>query len=275
MSAAPSPSLVERLRERFDAVYGRVEAARTRSPRAAPRVRVVAVTKGSPVGVFDAMVALGEHDVGENRVADAATRRAGAPAGLVWHGIGHLQTNKVKKAVATFDVFHALDSLDLARALDAALRAAGRTWPVYAQVNAAGDPRKGGVGPDEAAAFLAALEDLPQLAVVGLMTMAEAPTAGTPKAGTDPGDRPVEAARRGFGLLRTLRDEALARGVGRVPCEGLSMGMSDDFEVAVEEGATVVRVGRALFADSPGSSAPAGRSARKVVRAGTVEAPRS
>jgi pyridoxal phosphate enzyme (YggS family) len=234
MAAPGVPSPLELLRANLGAVYDRIEAARARSRLAAPRVTLIAVTKAAPPGAFDWLRALGEKDVGENRVADAASKRATAPPGLVWHGIGHVQTNKVKKAVRTFDVFHALDSLPLAEALADALASAGKVWPVYAQVNAARDPKKGGVAPEEALRFLEALSAHPSLEVVGWMTLA--------KEG-DAGDR----ARPCFATLRGVRDEAVRRGVGRVPPTGLSMGMSEDFEVAVEEGATAVRVGRALW----------------------------
>ncbi|MCC7137653.1 MAG: YggS family pyridoxal phosphate-dependent enzyme [Planctomycetes bacterium] len=239
---------LEVLRHNLAQVYDRIERARRASPRAAAAVTLVAVTKAAPPGCFDLLRALGERDVGENRVADAASKREAAPPGLVWHGIGHLQSNKAKKAVRTFDVFHALDSVRLAEALDALLTEAGRRWPVYAQVNAARDPAKGGVAPEDAGAFLETLARFPSLEVVGLMTMAKE---------DDPGER----ARSCFRTLREVRDDALRRGTGRVPPRGLSMGMSDDFEVAVEEGATVVRVGRAVWA-GVGPDSPATPGAR-------------
>lgn len=225
---------VEVLRRNLADVYARIDAARRRRPTAAPAVTLVVVTKAAPPAAFDLLRAIGERDVGENRVLDAASKRETAPPGLVWHGIGHLQTNKAKKAVRTFDVFHALDSLRLAEALEPVLAAAGRRWPVYAQVNAARDPNKGGVAPEAALGFLDALARFPHLDVVGWMAMAKEDDAG-------------ERARPCFSTLRDVRDEAVRRGVGRVPPTGLSMGMSEDYEVAVEEGATVVRVGRAVW----------------------------
>jgi PLP dependent protein len=225
---------VELLRGNLQAVYARIEAARARSPRAAPRTTLVVVTKAAPAGAFHWLGQVGERDVGENRVADALAKRVDAPAGLVWHGIGHLQTNKVKKAVRAFDVVHAVDSAALGRALADALDAAGERRPVYAQVNAAADPRKGGVPLERGLDFLEELARMASLDVVGLMTMAKEDDVG-------------ERARPAFAALRSLRDDAVRRGVGHVPPQGLSMGMSGDFEVAVEEGATVVRVGRAIW----------------------------
>jgi pyridoxal phosphate enzyme (YggS family) len=223
-----------RLRANLESVRGRIDAARRRSRAAANAVTLVVVTKSAPASGFDMLSRLGATDVGENRVQSAIERRADAPPGLVWHGIGHLQTNKARRAAPVFVVFHALDSLHLAERLDAALEGASRRMPVYAQVNAASDVKKGGVPVDAAASFLDAVARLPRLALVGLMTMA--------RESDDPED-----ARATFRTLREVRDEALARGAGGVPALGLSMGMSGDFEVAVEEGATVVRVGRAVW----------------------------
>jgi pyridoxal phosphate enzyme (YggS family) len=223
-----------RLRDNVGAVCRRVEDARRRGANAAKSTALVVVTKAAPTGATALLPDAGVRDVGENRVADAATRREGSPPGLVWHGIGHLQTNKARRAVDVFDVFHALDSPRLARCLEDHLAAAGRTWPVYLQVNAARDPAKGGVAPEEAVEFASSLATLPHLDVVGWMTMAREDDSG-------------EAARPAFRALREVRDEAVRRGVGRVPPSGLSMGMSSDFEVAVEEGATVVRVGHAVW----------------------------
>lgn len=245
---AGAPGGLERLRANLTALYGRIEAARARGSSAAPRTCLCVVTKAAPRGCFDLLRAIGEREVGENRVQDAVSKRESAPVGFTWHGIGHLQTNKAKKALGVFDVLHALDRIPLAEALEPLLAAAGRRWPVYAQVNAARDPRKSGVEPEKAIAFLEDLSRFPHLEVVGWMTMAKEEDTG-------------ERARPAFRLLRQIRDEALRRGVGTVPPAGLSMGMSEDFEVAVEEGATVVRLGRAVW-DGVGVDDPHGRGPR-------------
>jgi pyridoxal phosphate enzyme (YggS family) len=240
MPALPS---VRVLRANLERLRRRVEDARKRSPRAGEAVTLVAVTKSAPDGAMSLLPECGVTDVAENRVQAAERKKPSAPAGLVWHGIGHLQRNKARRAVALFDVFHALDSAPLAEHLDAVLASESRTWPVYVEVNAARDPRKGGVPPEEAIAFLAALADRPRLKPVGWMTMAREDAVG-------------EDARPTFALLREIRDEAVRRGVGREPAFGLSMGMSADFEVAVEEGATAVRLGRCLW-EGLGEGAPA------------------
>jgi PLP dependent protein len=235
MAAATLPAI----RRNLDDVRGRVEAARRRSPRAAGRVELVVVTKAAPASVLPLLAACGVVDVGENRVQAAEARRAGAPPGLCWHGIGHLQRNKAARALAVFDVFHALDSPRLADRLAALRDPAAPPWPVYLQVNAAADPAKGGVAPDEALEFVKRTLRHPTLDVRGLMTMAPL--------GEGAEDRGEGAARAAFATLRGLRDEIVGAGLGDPPPTGLSMGMTDDFEWAVEEGATVVRVGSAIF----------------------------
>jgi PLP dependent protein len=232
--SAPIAASASRLRDNLEALRRRIDDARARGALAAPSVTVVVVTKSAPPEAFGLLARLGARDVGENRVQAAAQRRPDAPPGLVWHGIGHVQTNKARRAAQTFDVFHALDSLRLAEHLDAAREGAALRLPVYAQVHAARDPAKGGIAPDDVPAFLDAVARLPRLELVGLMTMA--------KESDDPED-----AREAFRTLREVRDDALAKGRGGAPALGLSMGMSGDFEVAVEEGATVVRVGRAVW----------------------------
>ena len=231
------------------AVRARMEVARGRSPRSAAAVRLVAVTKSAPVTWIGALARAGVHDVGENRVLEAARRRARAPAGLRWHGIGHVQRNKVPEALATFDVFHALDGLRLAGTLERHLAGGARRWPVLIQVNASGEAQKGGVRPEEAADLLVAvLGGCPHLQPVGWMTMAAF--------GASEGD-----LRRTFRTLRALRDEVRRQGLGDPPPGELSMGMSDDFEIAIEEGATVVRVGRALFEGvAEGGGSPQGEA---------------
>ena len=249
------PSL-DVLRQRLDAIERRIAAARGRSPYSADDVTVVIVTKSVPAEALALVSKVARRHIGENRAVDAAKKRESAPRGLVWHGIGHLQSNKAKKAISTFDVFHALDSVRLAESLEPHLAAADRRWPVYAQVNAADDPRKGGVEAEDALGFLRHLARFPHLDVVGLMTIAKEEDRG-------------EAARPAFRTLRVIRDDALRAGLASDPL-GLSMGMSDDFEIAVEEGSTIVRLGRALWdgataeAATPGIGLDAGRPSRTV-----------
>ncbi len=244
-------------------VQARIAAAARRSGRAPDAVRLVGVTKTHPAEVVAAALAAGLHEFGENRVQEAEQKiaqLAQVRSELTWHLIGHLQSNKAKRAAAQFDLIHSVDSLNLAAALDrhitdtrrqedkqirgdTPLVALSPCLPVLLQVNVSGEASKEGFDlagwedqPARLEAFLGAVEQLlalPQLAVRGLMTIAPW--------GTDP-----EAARPTFRSARRLRDE-LARRFPAASWADLSMGMTDDFEVAIEEGATIVRVGRAIF----------------------------
>lgn len=220
-------------------VRERIAAAARRSGRRAEDVTVVAITKGVGPPQILAAVACGITEVGESRVQEAvpkiAALRAAQPAPpLRWHMVGHVQRNKVREAARSFSAVHSVDSADLGRALSAQMAAQpGRTLDVLVQVNVAGERQKFGIPPEALPAMLREVAPLPGLRVIGLMTIA--PQADDPQS-----VRPV------FSRLRRLRDEA-AR-LGAAPgLVHLSMGMSDDVEVAVEEGATLVRIGRAIF----------------------------
>jgi pyridoxal phosphate enzyme (YggS family) len=200
-------------------------------------VRVVAVTKTVDPDRIRAAVAAGFQLLGENRVQEAASK-VDMIDGVTWHLIGPLQSNKARRAVELFAVVQSLASLDLARRLDrlAAELRPDRPLPVLLQVNVAGDPTKAGFDPLAVERDLAAILDLPALRIDGLMTIG--PLVADP-----------EAARPTFVALRALSERL--RSMDRRLGSELSMGMSDDFEVAVEEGATLVRVGRAIFGDRP------------------------
>jgi pyridoxal phosphate enzyme (YggS family) len=209
-------------------------------------VGIVAVTKTLPPAAVRAALAAGLTDIGESYVQEARAKRDAVGPGGVWHLIGGLQRNKVRPAVACFDRVHTVDSAALGTALGAAAAAAGRRLPVLLQVNAGGEATKRGVPPERAEALAEALLAEPGLALDGLMTIAPTAAQG-------------EAARPCFRVLREVRDRT-ARRLG-VELPHLSMGMSGDFPVAVEEGATWVRLGQVLFgargprAWRPGSSA--------------------
>ncbi|MDJ0975369.1 MAG: YggS family pyridoxal phosphate-dependent enzyme [Planctomycetota bacterium] len=249
--------VVARLESNLAGLGGRIERARERSEHAAEAVELLVVTKSAPTWLFQPLFEAGVRAVGENRVQSAAERRPEGPADWVWHGIGHLQRNKARRATEAFDVFHALDSVRLARHLGRILEERDRVWPVYLQVNAAGDDAKGGASPDGALAFLKEVSAIPHLRVLGFMTMAR---LGGSKADV----------RSTFRTLRHVRDEALRLGVGREPPCALSMGMTDDFDLAVEEGATIVRVGRAVFQGVPMEKAEAERLAATPTPADTT-----
>ncbi|MEN9938379.1 MAG: hypothetical protein RLZZ387_4958 [Chloroflexota bacterium] len=234
---------MDTIAEHIDAIRGRIAAAARRSGRPAEEITLVGVTKTHPPEAVAAALAAGLAHFGENRVqeADAKVAALAAERGrITWHLIGHLQTNKAKRAAALFDLVHSVDSLRLAEALD---RHASSPLPILLQVNVSGETSKEGFDlagwegrPAALDAFVAEAERilaLPNLRVRGLMTVAPW--------GADP-----ELARPTFRSLRLLRD-ALAQRLPAGSWRELSMGMTDDFEVAVEEGATIVRVGRAIF----------------------------
>jgi PLP dependent protein len=226
---------------RIAAVRRAVEQAATRAGRDPASIRIVAVTKTFPAATVAAALAAGLEDVGENYVQEARAKRAGVPRG-VWHLIGGLQRNKVRAALAVFDRVHTLDSPELAAALAAEAGRAGKRLPVLIQVSVAGEAGKRGIGPDAVGPLARAVLRHPELALDGLMTIPPVPR--------NPSD-----SRPYFRLLREVRDCAQS-GLG-VELPHLSMGMSDDFLIAVEEGATLLRVGRALFgARGPGAGRP-------------------
>ena len=221
------------LRSRIEAVRELIDRAAARAGRRGADVTLVAVVKTVPVAVVGEALALGVRELGENRVqeADAHVEALGRTAGH-WHMVGHLQRNKAGRAAELFDRVHSLDGVEIARALSRCAERTGRTVRALIEVNVGGEASKFGVAPGALTALLEQALALPGLAVDGLMTVAPLT------------ERP-EQARPHFARLRELR-EAAARSLGRELPE-LSMGMSADFEVAVEEGATMVRVGTALF----------------------------
>jgi len=220
--------------ENLRRVRERIEAACRRAGRSREEVTVVGVSKGFPVEAVVAAYEAGLSDVGENRVQEASAKVAAAAAQGArprWHLVGHLQRNKVKTALGLFDIIHSVDSLRLAEMISREAGAGARApVSVLLEVNVAGEESKFGLKPDEVASTLARVRALPNVDVQGLMTVA--PLA------TD-----AEEVRPVFRRLRELSESLGLR--------HLSMGMSDDFEVAVEEGATLVRIGRAIFGPRP------------------------
>ena len=231
------PDLTAPIAERRRRVLDRIAAAAARAGRDADDVTLVAVTKTHPIDVVRAAVAAGLTDLGENRAQELVAKFDALPGeaqgGRVrWHAIGSLQRNKARDVAARADLFHALDSPRLARALGSKATDAGRVLDVLVQVNISGEASKFGVAPDAAHDLVALADGLDGLRVTGLMGMA-APASDAAEA-----ERIVRPA---FAALRALFDAS------PVPLRDLSMGMSGDFELAVEEGATIVRVGSALF----------------------------
>ena len=220
----------------FDALRQRIAAACARAGREPSDVTLVAVSKGQPPLVVRAAAELGQVLFGENKVQEAKAKISLCPGRLRWHLIGHLQSNKCRDAVHFFEMIESVDSLALAQELNKWAEKSGKTLPVLLEVNIAGEASKFGYQPELVLAELAALNALRKLEIHGLMTIAP----WTPE---------PEKVRPVFRRLRELKQQCEEK-LG-APLAHLSMGMSGDFEIAIEEGATLVRVGTALFGARP------------------------
>lgn len=231
------------LRDRLEEIGGRIHSACHRAGRAADSVRLVAVTKMRSIAEIKTAVQAGITELGENRVQEAESKVPAVGPGVRWHLVGHLQKNKVKKAISLFEMIHSLDSLELGRRLDRAAAELDKVQSVLIQVDLAGEETKFGLPHQDLFQTLESLADLPRLRVEGLMVL--------PPYLDDPED-----VRPFFRRLRELGEKARSRRLS-IGSE-LSMGMSHDFEVAIEEGATLVRIGTALFGPRPAAGAAAG-----------------
>ncbi len=226
-----------RLAENFRAVEGRIVEACQRAGRSRSEITVIAVSKTVDAGAVAAACELGQVDFGENYVRPAQSkieevRQLGA-TGAKFHMIGHLQRNKVKDALSIFESLHSLDSIRLLEALQKHLTGRGRKFPCFVEVNVTSEGSKYGVRPEDAPGLVEAALETEAVEVSGLMTMA--PYVAGP-----------EQVRPAFVRLRELR-ESINNRLGDAVLKYLSMGMTNDFEVAVEEGATHLRIGTALF----------------------------
>jgi PLP dependent protein len=228
------------IRENIAGARERVEAAARRAGRPSGDIALMAVTKTHPPEIIREAYGAGLRLFGENRVQEFAGKMGAVAdlAGAEWHMIGHLQTNKAAKAVELFGAVDSVDSVKLAEKLDAAARQQGKKVPVLIETNVGGEVAKSGVAPDsrELEDLLLAAPRLDGLEFRGLMTV--------PPFSDDP-----DGARSYFRKLRQLREAIAARKLAAVQMDTLSMGMSHDFEVAIEEGSTCVRVGTAIFGE--------------------------
>lgn len=220
------------LAERLDIVREHIACAALRAGRKPDSVQLVAISKTYPVEMIAEVAGAGQELFGESRVQEALVKIPSLPSRLRWHFIGHLQSNKVRKVLPHFELIHGVDSPALARDIDRIGAELGLFPRVLLEVNVSGEGSKHGFAPEALEREIEGLLAMPRLQVEGLMTMA-------------PFAEEAEASRPYFIALRNLRDR-LAAATG-VPLSTLSMGMSGDYEVAVEEGATLVRVGSAIF----------------------------
>src|ERR1017187_1078341 len=216
----------------LDSIQKRITAACERGGRAPGEVTLLAVTKSQPPEVVQAAAKLGLIFFGENKVQEAKAKMPLCPGSLRWHMIGHLQSNKCRDAIELFKMIQSVDSLSLAQEINKRAEQAARTMPVLIEVNVAGEASKFGYQPEQLLAELKQFNALPRIEIHGLMTV-------------PPWVAEAEKARPHFRRLRELKERAEAVLGARLP--HLSMGMSGDFEIAIEEGATMVRIGTELF----------------------------
>lgn len=222
--------------ENLNRVREQMEAACERAGRKPDAVTLLTVSKGHPPATVQEAAALGLSLFGENRVQEAKVKIPQCPGRLRWHLIGHLQTNKCRDAVALFEMIHSVDSLHLALEIQKCAEKAAKTVPVLLEVNVAAEASKFGYEPEMLLLELEKLNALPRLEIHGLMTIA-------------PWTQQAEKVRPVFRRLRELKEEC--EQLLGAPLPHLSMGMSGDFEVAIEEGATFVRLGSALLGERP------------------------
>jgi pyridoxal phosphate enzyme (YggS family) len=226
---------MDRIVDNLDRVRHRIAEAARRSGRRPDDVKLVGVTKSIEAPAVRALIAAGCRDLGESRPQELWAKAAElADLSVNWHLIGHLQRNKIERTLPLVSLVQSADSLRVLHAIDSAAAALGRDVPVLLEVNISGDRSKHGFSPHEVRRVVPEVAALARVRVRGLMAMA----------GRE-GD--VDSARRDFTHLRELRDRLLSELPGGMSLDELSMGMSGDFEAAIEEGATIVRVGSALF----------------------------
>ena len=233
------------LADRFAEVKTRIETAVRKSGRHPEEVRLVAISKTHPASLIKNLIELGATDLGENRVQEAEGKipEVGRTAAR-WHLVGHLQANKARRALTLFDVIHSLDTIELARRLDRlCVEVERETVPLLIQVDLGNEQTKSGIDEHELPQLADEVRRLEHLELIGLMTL--------PPFFADP-----EQARPYFRRLRQLRDQLAADGVFGENRGELSMGMTNDFAVAIEEGATMVRVGTAIFGEREQTQTP-------------------
>jgi pyridoxal phosphate enzyme (YggS family) len=227
------------LQERYENICGKIEAACKRAKRDPSSVTLVAVSKTHPPESVNELARLGIQDFGENKVQEAKAKIPECSGALRWHGIGHLQTNKARDAVRLFSIIHSVDSLKLAQELSKQASAQSKHLPILLEVNVSGEGTKFGLKPEELFHVASEINKLSHLELQGLMTIA-------------PYSEESEAARPFFRKLAELKKELETKLQGALP--HLSMGMSGDFEVAIEEGSTMVRIGTALLGERRSSA---------------------
>ena len=225
------------MKDRLQQIHQRIDQAATRCKRSAESIRLIAVSKTMPADLVKEAIAAGVSDLGENYIQEARDKvNALATSEVSWHFIGHLQSNKAKYAIRLFDLIHSVDSFKLAQELNKHARKIDKVQAVLVQVNVAKEESKSGVYVEETIELMKQLSRLENISVKGLMTMP--PYFNAP-----------DKVRPFFAELRELRDRIRKEGIANIGMDELSMGMTGDFEAAIEEGATMVRIGTAIFGE--------------------------
>ncbi|MGI6630906.1 MAG: YggS family pyridoxal phosphate-dependent enzyme [Bacillota bacterium] len=215
-------------------IRNEIRAAQNRSPYASKDVLLLAVTKNVDVDRIKAAIGAGLTALGENRVQEIMQKYDKIPDHISWHLIGHLQTNKVKYIIDKVSLIHSLDSVNLAKEINKRAQKAGRVMPVLVQVNVADEETKFGLPTEDTVDFIKEVKDMPYIKISGLMTIG-------PLVADEEEVRPI------FKELRLLRDKIKQMELPGVAMDYLSMGMTNDYRVAVEEGSNIVRIGSAIF----------------------------
>lgn len=224
------------IHENLSRIQDRIAAAAVRVGRNPNSIELVAVSKTKPVSLIVEAIEAGITHIGENRVQEAQSKYPQIDHPVKWHLVGHLQRNKVKQALQIFDLIHSVDSPRLLAEIDRRSAESNRTTEILIQANTSAEPSKFGLEPDQTLGFIESAQSYTHIRIKGLMTIG----AFLP----DP-----EAVRPMFVLLRQLREKIIAQQFPNVEMNTLSMGMTNDFEVAIEEGANLIRVGTAIFGE--------------------------
>ena len=225
---------MEIIKNNLKIINVKIKKAALKASRNPEKIKLVAVTKAAAIEQIKEAINAGVKIIGENKVQEAKEKYQILSADIEWHLVGHLQTNKVKYAVEIFDLIHSVDSIKLAKEIDRRSLQFGKITNVLVEVNISGEKTKYGIKPEEVVTFLKEISEFPRVWIRGLMTIA-------------PIVEDKEKARPYFRKLRELSKEIKSKNIKNVKMDYLSMGMTEDFEIAIEEGANMVRIGRGIF----------------------------
>ena len=225
---------MQTIKNNLEIINEKIKKAALRASRNPEKIKLVAVTKTATIEQIIEAISAGVKIIGENKVQEAKEKYQILSADIEWHLVGHLQTNKVKYAIEIFDLIHSVDSIKLAKEIDRRSQQFGMITNVLVEVNVSGEETKYGIKPEEVEPFLKEISEFSRIKVRGLMTIA-------------PIAEDQEEVRPYFRKLRELSEEIKSQHIKNVKMDYLSMGMTEDFEVAIEEGANIVRIGRGIF----------------------------